>query len=73
MIKIMGANHIFSCGWNEFEELIREKIDGDFSWKIRPFDSKDNRKAVIESIEKAIGNNNGIFPDTDGMYLEKLK
>ncbi|MBW1814902.1 MAG: hypothetical protein JRJ39_14900 [Deltaproteobacteria bacterium] len=68
----MGANNIFSCTWNDFEALIREKIDGNFYWNVRPFDSKDNREAVIESIEKAIRNNSGIFPDTDGMYLEKL-
>ena len=68
----MEDNYIFSCSWDEFEGLIRKKINGNFSWKIRPLDSRNNREAVIESINLAIRNNNGIFPDTDGMYLEKL-
>ena len=41
---------IFSCSWYEFEDWIRQQIDGSFSWKIRPIDSKDNRKTVAESI-----------------------
>ncbi len=46
----MVDKKIFSCSWNEFEDWIRQQIDGSFSWKIRPIDSKDNRKAVAESI-----------------------
>jgi len=68
----MVDDYIFSCSWDEFEEWIRQKINGDFSWKIRPIDSRDNREAVAESILMAISNNNGTFPEKGDMFIEKL-
>ena len=40
----MVDNYIFSCSWDEFENWIKQQIDGDFSWKLRPIDSKGNRE-----------------------------
>ncbi len=68
----MVDNTVLSCSWDEFEEWIRQKINGDFSWKIRPIDSRDNRQAVAESILMAISNNNDIFPEKGDMFIEKL-
>ena len=61
-----------SCSWDEFEDWIRRQIGGSFSWKIRPIDSKDNRKAVAESILMTIKQNNGTFPPKGNMFIEKL-
>ncbi len=50
----MVDDHIFSCSWDEFEDWIKQQINGDVSWKLRPMDSRENRKAVAESILTAI-------------------
>ena len=50
----MVDDHIFSCSGDEFEDWIKQQINGDFSWKLRPMDSRENRKAVAESILTAI-------------------
>lgn len=68
----MEEEKVFSCSWGEFEEWIRQQIDGNLSWKIRPMDSKDNRRAVAESILMTIKENNGTFPPTGNMFIEKL-
>jgi hypothetical protein len=69
--RMMTDKNIFSCSWDEFEDWIRQQIDGDFSWKIRPIDTRGNREAVVESIKKATRNNNGIFPETGDTFIEK--
>ncbi len=51
---------------------IKQQIDGDVSWKLRPIDSRDNREAVAESILMAIKNNNDTFPEKGDMFVEKL-
>jgi len=68
---MMGVKNIFSCSWDEFEDWIRQQIDGDFSWKIRPIDTRGNREAVVESIKKATRNNSGIFPEAGDTFIEK--
>ncbi|MBW1753476.1 MAG: hypothetical protein JRJ46_10320 [Deltaproteobacteria bacterium] len=68
----MVDDTVLSCSWDEFEEWIRQKINGDFSWKIRLLDSKNSRGAIIDSIETSIKNNNGTFPEKGEMFIEKL-
>ena len=65
-------DHIFSCSWDEFEDWIKQQIYGDFSWKLRPIDSRANRQAVAESILMTIRKNNGSFPETGDLFIEKL-
>jgi len=65
-------DYIFSCSWDEFVNWIKQQIDGDVSWKLRPIDSRDNREAVAESILMAIKNNNDTFPEKGDMFVEKL-
>ena len=68
----MVEDTVLSGSWDEFEEWIRQKINGDFSWKIRLLDSKNSRGAIIESIEMSIKNNNGTFPEKGEMFIERL-
>ena len=68
----MVDDYILSCSWDEFEDWIKQKIKGDFSWKLRPMDTKNSREIIIESIEMSIANNNGIFPETGDMFVEKI-
>jgi len=68
---MMVDKNIFLCSWDEFEDWIRQQIDGNFSWKIRPIDTRGNREAVVESIRKATRNNNGIFPEAGNTFIEK--
>ena len=35
-------------------------------------DTRKSREVIIESIEKAIKNNNGVFPDAGDMFIEKI-
>jgi hypothetical protein len=64
----MGVDNIFLCSWDEFEDWIREQIKGDFSWKIKPKDSIENREAIAESIQRAIRENKGRIPER-GRYF----
>jgi hypothetical protein len=69
----MLEGKILDCSWKEFEELIKEAIGSDFLWKIRPRDTHLNRQAVMESIERMAGNNNGSFPDGGNIFIEPEK
>ena len=66
----MLKENILNCSWEQFEELIKEAIGSDFIWKIRPRDTEANRQAVIESIERMLGEHNGSFPDEGNMFIE---
>ena len=68
----MVDDHIFSCRWDEFADWIKQQINRDFSWKLRPMDSRENRKAVAESILTGIKTNNDTFPETGDLLIEKL-
>ena len=35
-------------------------------------DTRKSREVIIESIERAIKNNNGVFPDAGDMFIEKI-
>jgi hypothetical protein len=68
----MTEEHVFLCNWEEFVTWIQKKIEGDFSWKIRPIDTIKSREVVVESIERAMKNNNGVFPEAGDMFIEKI-
>ena len=70
--ELMVDDYIFSCSWDEFEDWIRKQIGGDFSWKIRPIDTKDNRETVVESILMVIRRNRSTFPEAGDLFVEKL-
>jgi hypothetical protein len=69
---MMMKENILSCSWDEFEDWIRKRINGAFSWKIRPLDSTQSREFIVESIETVIRDNNGVFPETGFTVIEKL-
>jgi hypothetical protein len=66
----MLKENILDCSWEQFEELEKKAIGSDFIWKIRPRDTEANRQAVIESIERMLGEHNGSFPDGGNMFIE---
>jgi hypothetical protein len=68
----MVDDTVLSCSWDEFEDWIRQKINGDFSWKLRPIDSENSREIIVESIELSIRNNDGTFPEKGDMFIEKI-
>jgi len=69
----MLKENVLDCSWEQFEELIKEAIGSDFIWKIRPRDTEANRQAVVESIERMLGEHNGDFPDERNMFIEPEK
>lgn len=70
--RIIKNDNVYSCTWDEFENWIRQQIKGEFSWKIRPIGSKKSREIIVESIEMMIKNNDGSFPDSGDMFIEKI-
>ncbi len=66
----MTDEDVLSGDWKKFEDWIREKIGSDFVWKIRPFDKESNRQAVMESIIRAIKENDGKFPPKGNAFIE---
>jgi len=64
---------ILDYSWEQFEEIIRKPIGTNFIWKIRPRDTEANRQAVMESIERTLGEHNGSFPDEGNMFIEPEK
>jgi len=69
----MFKKKILDCSWEEFEEIIKKAIGSDFIWKIRPGDTEANRQAVMESIERMMGEHNGSFPEEGDMFIEPEK
>jgi hypothetical protein len=61
---------ILDCSWERFEEIILEKIGSDFTWRIRPRDTEENRQAVMESILSIMTESNGTFPAKGNAFIE---
>ena len=69
----MFKERILDYSGEQFEEIIRKAIGTNFIWKIRPRDTEANRQAVMESIERTLGEHNGSFPDEGNMFIEPEK
>ena len=68
----MLKENVLDCSWEQFEELIKEAIGSDFIWKIRPRDTEANRQAVVESIERMVGEHKTSFPARRDIAKRKL-
>ena len=69
----MFEEKILDYSWEQFEEIIRKAIGTNFIWKIRPRETEANRQAVMESIERTLGDHNGSFPAEGNMFIEPQK
>ncbi len=69
----MFKGKIIDGQWEQFEEVIRKAIGTDFIWKVRPRDTEATRLAVMESIERMLREQNGIFPEKGDMFIEPEK
>ncbi len=72
MPKGKQLKQLLTGSWQEFEAWIRDALNGEFLWKVRPRDTPENREAVIESICSAIERHGGSFPERDA-FLERDK
>jgi len=63
--------HFIRGSWDDFESWIKEKVGGEFSWKVRPRDTKVNRMAVAQSIIEAMERSGGTFPSSGNVFLER--
>ena len=66
----MSKENILDCSWEQFEEIIRKAIGSDFIWKIRPRDTEANRQAIMESIDRMLGEHSGGFPEEGDTFIE---
>ena len=69
----MFEEKILDYPWEQFEEIIRKAIGTNFIWKIRPRDTEANRLAVMESIERTLGEHSGSFPGKGNTFIEPEK
>jgi hypothetical protein len=56
--------------WQHFEAWIKDKVGGDFYWKVRPRDTETNRMIVADSVVDVIDKNNGNFPPSGNTFIE---
>ena len=56
--------------WEELETWIRDTINSDFCWPIRPQDTLENREMVAELIQNSIRWNDGAFPEKNA-FIER--
>ncbi len=59
--------------WQEFEALIRDTIGSDFRWRVRPQDTRSNRKLLLSLILEDIEMNNGVFSREECVYRESAE
>ncbi len=69
----MFEEKILDYSWEQFDGIIRKAIGTNFIWKIRPRDTETNRQAVMESIERTLGEHNGSFPGEGNTFIEPEK
>lgn len=58
--------------WEEFENWIKGTIESDFTWRVRPRDTRENREMVASVILKDIKRNDGVFPETNA-FVKRTK
>lgn len=61
---------VMSGTWEDFEAWIRETIEGNFIWKLRPPDTRANREMLVESIHDSMDRNSNLFPKGNA-FLER--
>jgi len=57
--------------WREFEDWIKGTIEADFRWRVRPRDTRENRKMIVGLVLGDIERNNGAFPDGNA-FIERI-
>ena len=66
----MPDENFLSGPWEKFESWIEAKVGGEFSWKVRPRDTKVNRMVVAKSVIETIERNDGRFPRSGNIFLQ---
>lgn len=56
--------------WQDLEAWIRETIGSDFRWRIRPRDTRPNRRMLTNLILNDIKRNGGVFPESNA-FIER--
>ena len=47
--------------WEKFEQWIRNTIESDFRWRVRPMDKQSNRQTIAELVQNDIKENNAFI------------
>ncbi len=62
--------NILDGTWQEFEAWIKNTIECSFRWRVRPADTRPNRKMIASLILGDIKRNNWDFPK-ENVFIEK--
>ncbi len=57
--------------WEKFEQWIRNTIDSDFRWRVRPMDKRSNRQMIADLVQNDTKENNGVFPEKNAFIERK--
>ena len=60
-----------SGSWEEFEGWLRNTIESDFRWKVRPPDTRLNREMIADLIQDTMKPNEGVFPKSNA-FIERV-
>jgi hypothetical protein len=66
----MEDQDFLSGSWEDFETWIKAKVGGEISWKIRPRDTRVNRRWWPRASSRPLERNRGRFPPSGNLFLE---
>ncbi len=69
--EVATMNNYLDGSWEKFEQWIRNTIESDFRWRVRPMDKRSNRRMIAELVQNDIKENNGTFPEKDAFIERK--
>ena len=59
--EVSKMDNYLDGSWEKFEQWIRNTIELDFCWRVRPMDKRSNRQTIAELVQNVIKENNSFI------------
>ncbi len=69
--EVSTMNNYLDGSWEKLEQWIRNIIESDFRWRVRPMDKRSNRQMIADLVQNDIKDNNGTFPEKNAFIERK--
>ena len=59
--EVSKMDNYLDGSWEKFEQWIRNTIESDFRWRVKPMDKRSNRQTIAELVQNDINENNSFI------------
>ena len=59
--EVSKMDNYLDGSWEKFEQWIRNTIESDFRWRVKPMDKRSNRQTIAKLVQNDIKENNSFI------------